>query len=268
MQRIAPLLAGALAIFTTMGCAPNTEHGSEAQPIVSGQVDSENRYNNVGTTMVQNPDGTYRFTCSGALIGPRHFVTAAHCLAPPEVVGWRVYVSFAVTPTTPQYTGVRRFQHPGFNPYRIDHMDDPRDIGVIELDRDVEGVEPVQLPTLNQFGSLGPIGLRGTRFRTVGYGAHDVEPTGIVRDFTRRYADGTFSSLTAAWLTLNKNYSTPGDNGGSCVHDSGGPHFFEDTNVLASITSLGDPQCRRLDKTYRVDTQVARDFLGQFVALP
>ncbi len=35
-----------------------------------------------------------------------------------------------------------------------------------------------------------------------------------------------------------------------------------------SITVTGDAMCKATDKTYRVDTPWAREFLAQFVALP
>ena len=81
----------------------------------------------------------------------------------------------------------------------------------------------------------------------------------------RNKADQEFLSLTNAWLTLSMNQAT--GNGGTCFGDSGGPHFLEGTSVIASITITGDANCKATDKTYRVDTAVAQDFLSQFVAL-
>ena len=40
------------------------------------------------------------------------------------------------------------------------------------------------------------------------------------------------------------------------------------SNLSASITITGDAWCRATDKTYRVDTPAARDFLDDFVTLP
>jgi secreted trypsin-like serine protease len=55
-------------------------------------------------------------------------------------------------------------------------------------------------------------------------------------------------------------------NAGTCYGDSGGPHFLD--GVLVSITVTGDAMCKATDKTYRVDTPWAREFLSQFVTLP
>ena len=65
-----------------------------------------------------------------------------------------------------------------------------------------------------------------------------------------------------------KNPAT-GD-GGICWGDSGGPHFLEldEEEILISVTSATDAACRAMDWTYRLDSESARSFLGQFVTLP
>ena len=55
-------------------------------------------------------------------------------------------------------------------------------------------------------------------------------------------------------------------NAGTCYGDSGGPHFLGDTVVAVTVT--GDRWCKSTDKSYRVDTPWARDFLADFVSLP
>jgi hypothetical protein len=40
------------------------------------------------------------------------------------------------------------------------------------------------------------------------------------------------------------------------------------SNLIVSITITGDAWCRASDKTYRLDTASARDFLDDFVTLP
>jgi hypothetical protein len=49
---------------------------------------------------------------------------------------------------------------------------------------------------------------------------------------------------------------------------SGGPHFIGDSDVVAAITATGDMFCRATDVDYRLDTDSARAFLGQFVTPP
>jgi hypothetical protein len=71
-------------------------------------------------------------------------------------------------------------------------------------------------------------------------------------------------------LRLTQNPST--GFGGTCYGDSGGPNFLgartTETNIIAGITITGDVFCRSTNVTQRLDTEVARAFLGQFVTLP
>jgi hypothetical protein len=75
----------------------------------------------------------------------------------------------------------------------------------------------------------------------------------------RRQAADSGASLPLFWC-------------GTCYGDSGGPHFVgagaSETNMVVSVTVTGDAWCRATDKTYRLDTASARDFLGDFVVLP
>jgi hypothetical protein len=58
--------------------------------------------------------------------------------------------------------------------------------------------------------------------------------------------------------------------GGTCYGDSGGPHFLGGvaSTLIVSITITGDAMCQATDKTCRLDTEAAREFLADFVALP
>ena len=136
------------------------------------------------------------------------------------------------------------------------------------------GIVPAQLPTEGLLDELAEDkALRSATFTVVGYGMVRDDKTGgphgiLPIDGVRRFTLQTFRSLQAAWLNLSQQPST-GD-AGACFGDSGGPHFLggETSNLLASITVSGDAQCRAADKTYRIDTASAREFLGQFVDLP
>jgi hypothetical protein len=76
------------------------------------------------------------------------------------------------------------------------------------------------------------------------------------------------NSLTNTLLRLSQNAST--GNGGTCYGDSGGPDFLggaaSDLPVANRIT--GDNACPSTNVDYRLDTDDARSFLGQFVARP
>jgi hypothetical protein len=81
-------------------------------------------------------------------------------------------------------------------------------------------------------------------------------------------ASGSLNSLTPAWLRLSQNAST--GNGGTCYGDSGGPNFLggRTSNLLVATTITGDTPCRSTNVDYRLDTDSARSFLGQFLTLP
>jgi hypothetical protein len=60
--------------------------------------------------------------------------------------------------------------------------------------------------------------------------------------------------------------------GGACVGDSGGPAFMsvsgQDVAVAVSSLPATDPGCRAISDYYRLDTEQARAFLDDFVAVP
>ena len=51
--------------------------------------------------------------------------------------------------------------------------------------------------------------------------------------------------------------------GGTCFGDSGGPHFWEDSLILVSVTSWGDAICHSLDMTQRTDIPSVLDWLRE-----
>jgi hypothetical protein len=134
------------------------------------------------------------------------------------------------------------------------------------LDKAVKGITPSLLPTA---GSLSNLSASQT-FTSVGYGAYEVtnQPGGhrYLYNDVRMVATGTLNSTNAAWLRISMNPST--GNGGTCYGDSGGPNFLGTTDIVAAITITGDAVCRSTNVDYRLDTQSARAFLGQYVTLP
>jgi secreted trypsin-like serine protease len=238
-----------------------------AGAITFGQLDGD-RHPNVGVHIIRELEsGDLMQQCSGSLISTRVFLTAAHCLdnSKPRD-NW---VSFA--PEADAEEGVIRgtaFPHPrayccGTN--------DVFDIGVIVLDRAVRGIQPVQLPTAGLLDSM-KARLRDQTFTAVGYGTRRETMQGafanILAPDERRFVTQGFLSLQKAWLTLSMNPRT--GSGGTCYGDSGGPHFLggPKSNLVVSITITGDAVCKATDKTYRLDTPSARQFLDDFVTVP
>jgi hypothetical protein len=142
------------------------------------------------------------------------------------------------------------------------------DIATVVLDT-TPGRIPADLPEVGLLNDLkADRSIYNATFTAVGYGTvRDVKtggPHAFFFDGIRRYALQSFLSLQKAWLTLSMNPST--GSGGGCYGDSGGPHFFggASSNLIVSVTVTGDAMCRATDKTYRLDTPWAREFLEQF----
>ena len=208
--------------------------------------------------------------CSGTLIAPDVFLTAAHCTAYLQSLGITdVWVTFDPVFDAEQGTFIPGVMHtnPGYN----HRQSDTGDIAVIVLD-EAQTTRPIaQLPTAGQFDLMGAKnGLRGQTFRAVGYGSQElVFATGkpsFGPSGTRRTSVSSFDALTGAWLHLSGN-PAKGD-GGTGYGDSGGPNFLGESSVIAGLTVTGDAVCRATNVIYRLDTPSARDFLSDYVTLP
>jgi V8-like Glu-specific endopeptidase len=224
-------------------------------------VPDGNGHPEVGALLAQQAysDGTWA-ECTGTLISPTVFLTAAHC---DEGVS-RVAVTFDSTYTAPKGTTYWGTYHA--DPAYDQKQSDPHDIAVVVLDKAPKGITPARLPTLDQLAALRG----GDPIVSVGYGAQSV--TSDHGGKTLHYADvryvatGSFTTLTQVYLKASMN-PAHGD-GGTCYGDSGGPNFLGDSNVVAATTITGDMWCRSTNVDYRLDTPAARDFLAQFVTLP
>lgn len=247
-----------------------------ANPVLAitfGQLDGED-HPNVGALLVAwpYPDGPVDIVCSGTLISPTVFLTAAHC------VNWMpsagipqdgVYVTFDSV-----YEIGAATIYPGtyyINPNYGHDSADPQDVAVVVLDGPVTGITPASLPPAGLLDELKAAGeLKDQPFVAVGYGTVRQDKTGgfhpLYWEGARRFVTGTYNALTKSWLKISMNPST-GD-GGTCYGDSGGPHFLGDSDIVVSVTVTGDAPCRATDVTYRMDSASARSYLGQFVTLP
>lgn len=250
---VAGVAAVAMLVLTT-----------RADAITYGVPDG-NGHPEVGALLAQQAfsDGTWE-ECSGTLISPTVFLTAAHC---DEGVS-RVAVTFDssyVYPTGTTYWGTWHAD-PNYN----QRQSNPQDLAVVVLDTPITDITPAQLPSADALNSL-----KGDqKFTSVGYGAQSVTngPGGKTFHYAdiRYVATGTLNSITPTWLRISQNPST--GNGGTCYGDSGGPNFLgagsSETNIVAATTITGDTPCRSTNVDYRLDTASARRFLGQYVTLP
>jgi len=249
-----------LLAFAAMAVAVLMASGV-ASAITYGKADG-NRHPNVGALVGTFDGETYPY-CSGTLISPTVFLTAAHC----EPGKKRVKVTFEE-----KYTSKSRLYAGTWhaNPLYPAASNDPYDIAVVVFEGPIKGIEPARLPARNRLSDLP----KNKRFTSVGYGSQEVKnaPGGHrfrYRD-DREYAVGTLNAVNPSWLRISQNPAT--GNGGTCYGDSGGPNFLgagpSETNIIASTTITGDSYCKSTNVTYRLDTRSARAFLDDYVKLP
>ena len=188
--------------------------------------------------------------CTGSLVSPTVYVTAAHCTA--GLASNRVSVSF----DTRYVAGVSKLV-PGTahaDPLWSTVKGDSHDLAVIVLDDALAGVTPFALP---RAGLLDGKDVRSQTFTNVGYGYAD-------RTFTfdgyRRTSTSSFTTVKPTELQLSDKP------GGVCFGDSGGPRLLG--NVEVAVTSSGNANCTGQSTSYRLDTPSARAFLSAFVSLP
>ncbi len=241
------LLAALLSVATPARAITYGELDGTQHPYVGGLV-----------SPTQYSDGTWLY-CSGTLISPTVFLTAAHC----DEGTARVTVTF-----DPDYqAGDKTYTGTWYaDPLYDWKQNDPHDLAVVVFDKPIKGIVPAHLPAEDSLSNLSGSQL----FASVGYGAYEVtnSPGGhqYLYNDVRMVATGTLNSINPAWLHISMNPAT--GNGGACYGDSGGPNFLGTPEIVAATTITGDAICRSTNVTYRLDTASARAFLGQFVALP
>lgn len=226
-------------------------------------------------------DGEIAAGCSGVLISPTVFLTAAHCAVNkvnnPGLDNWVTFQSDWTldSPPAERYKVTYAAVPDGWDSPLRGHAP-ALDIGVEVLAQPVTDVTPARLPYAGELDALLADGsLRHSTFDLVGYGAWDVvrgdgppqlvwtPVTGIVN---RRVAQEQFVSLHDDWLDTT---SIDGfDQGASCGGDSGAPHLVHGTDLVAGINSWLQNACESWTLSIRLDTPAARAFLAQFVPLP
>lgn len=229
-----------------------------AQAILNGQPDGD-AHPYVG--MVTD----FEYVCSGALISPTVFITAAHCFDDPgqdvsvtfDPDGFAddsVFVSGSWYPD-PEFCIACSGGLPGF---------DTHDVAVVILD------EPVKLSSYAQLPSLGLVDRlpMGQRVQLVGYGIQDTLNKLDPGEFFTRYrapaqliqANGRISE---EFLKVTANPAK--GKGAVCSGDSGGPILRGDT-ILGVVSFGNNGQCAGVSYNYRLDTAEALAFINSVIA--
>jgi hypothetical protein len=260
---------------------------------IGNGVPDGNGHPNVGMLAVEIEENGVltRFpVCSGSYAGPRAgrpaekvFLTAGHCVAwipGSGISANQLWVTFDTTATFDAETGAvtgatnwHRASGFAFDSAFGHDIGNFHDYGVVLLESVPSGLAPVQMPTAGLLDRLAAKGALkpGTVFDNVGYGvvpSFKQGPPRVAPPPGRMFSTSLFKGLTQAYLKLNMNSDAKEGNGGSCYGDSGSPKFVHGTNLVVATTFGGDPICRAENINSRLDTQEARAFYGQYLALP
>src|SRR5215213_11179425 len=163
-----------------------------AHAITYGQPDGS-QHPNVGGLVAARAysDGTWLY-CSGTLISPTVFLTAAHC----DEGTARVTVTFdsAYQDGDKTYTGTWYG-----DPLYDWKQSDPHDLAVVVFDKPVKDILPARLPAAASLSTLSG----SQQFTSVGYGAYEVTNTPGGHQYlyndVRMVATGTLNSINPAW---------------------------------------------------------------------
>lgn len=231
----------ALSTVVVTACAGrDVEPGQQRAAIVGGTGDTGD------PAVVALTDAAGRVICTGTMISPHVAITAAHCgINAATFRSHRAVVgSVAKDGVIVEISDARA--HPG---YIADTF--ANDLALITL-RARSLVPPLTLASKSEAESLP-----GAKLRVVGFGmtAAGANDTGIKRQGTVRVDSVASSSFHVA-----PEPAQP------CVGDSGGPAFMTvgTAEVLAGVTSRGDPACAKGATETRVDPYA--DFITPYLA--
>jgi len=264
------------AVITACSESPAREIAAPGgvSTIVNG-VPTGSDYGNVGALLFdydQNGISGDDEWCTGSLIAPTIFLTAAHCVVTPYTpAGTEFYVSFA---SDLYAKGMKAIKATGYvyDPEFGHDVAKYHDLALIFLPKSsTNGITPLSLPPADYLGQLSAKGeLASQLFVNVGYGVDATRhgKTQYPYSGLRAMSKSEFSGITSTWLDLLMNTSSTGQ-GGDCYGDSGGPKFIDGnpTMIVATVTT-GDSNCRATSRDWRLDTPEARGFLGKYVTLP
>ena len=256
MRRI--LAAFALAFALTVGVGAIT-YG----------VPDGNAHPNVGL-LIARIDGAYFAICSGTLVAPTVFLTAGHCTAAIEDLEADTFVTFTSAPpySVASFLPGTSHTHPDFGT----SFPNTSDIGVVTLETPVLSIAPARIPDAGYLDDLSTRrGLNDVYFTHVGYGTQSVRPR-LVDQVIRYQGVSSLINLVNA-STDGFNLQTTANPGrgrsGICFGDSGGPAFFENTDVVAAIHSfVANLNCKGVAFSYRTDIATSLDFLADFGVTP
>jgi secreted trypsin-like serine protease len=260
---------------------------------VTGSYHPDAIHTYVGLAVFYDQKGEFMYRCSGSLLAPRIFLTAGHCTDDAENPSYaRIYFhqgagahydpATQLDPVTgyPEkciagdplcVTGHKLYDY-GFDNFA--GFPNTHDAGIIVLDAPVTFA--TSYASLAKPGSLDVLstrrGVQNVTFTVSGYGVSDnwpqTKPTVSFRE--RLMATAMLQNLRNVWtggFNIQLSSAQGNDRGGICSGDSGGPALWDDTDIIAGVTSFGKhEQCLGNGYEYRVDQQDLIDWILKIAA--
>ena len=239
----------------------------QAQAITNGEPD-HGRHPYVGLMVADAEiDGEVQpaWRCSGSLLSPTVFLTAGHCTDGATAV--RVWFAEDVQSNTEYpFSGATSYEgtpdtHPGYctapcGPGLPGFAH--RDVGIVVLR------EPVPPSVVSQYAALPAAGLVDTLpgqadVTLVGYGVQErVRGGGPPVWAGLRVRLMAPARLVSGQFTHSDEFirvtASPGQGGGTCFGDSGGPILNDDANTVVAVTSYGtNINCAGVGYAARID---------------
>lgn len=290
---VRPLLVVAIGFVAMLAVT------APAGAITGGTEDTANRYSNIGMVVFYQPDG--RFRCSGTLIAPRVFLTAAHCTfqdigkvvvtfdplisrteeeaerdipraaddsGPDDAVS---EIGFTRADITTDYEGEQSWflgrakTHPDYSDFT--DIKNWNDTGVVILGT-APGLSTTPLPPQNYLNRFQQPALNSTEFLTIGYGTEvrrtaDTGPQNPVPQ--REPIVRRYTTEIGQKLTPQILQMNANENdpraGGGTCFGDSGGPAIRGGYVVADTSYGYTNNCRYLGGYQRVDIPIVRNWL-------